>query len=162
MPTRSRTATVPILPLPRGTVLLPGITQQIVVSSDRPDLSALLSSVYARAATQQHRGRIDAVSIACVPLASPLLGPRGHLLLTVSGHAGSEPPEFNADKMRKSDLFGCGVAARIVGMQRQGGDSGDFSILVEGLARVHVDKISQERPCFEGKVTWYHDESKSF
>ena len=148
--------------MPKGTVLLPGITQRILASSDRPDLSALLSSVYSRAANLPNKGRIDAVPIACVPMASPFIGPRGHLLLTGSrdGQDVPEAPEFDAEKTRKSDLFGCGVAAKIVGLQRHGGDTGHFSILVEGLARVRVEKISQERPHFEGKVTWYHDESK--
>ena len=152
-----------ILPLPKGAVLLPGIVQRIEVSSARPDIPALLASVYTRAATKSSNGRIDTVPVACVPMASPLVGPRGQLLLKNSGRDEQtqvmEPPEFEAGKTSKSDLFSCGVAAKITGIEGRG--TSNFALLVEGQSRIWVDKVYQERPFFEGKISWHQDDSES-
>ena len=61
-------AILPLLPLARDSVLLPGVTLRIPLMR-RPDIQALLTSVYSRASPP----KLDAtaVPIGCVPLNSP-------------------------------------------------------------------------------------------
>jgi ATP-dependent Lon protease len=155
--TRTQTATLPVIALPRGSVLLPGVVQRIPVSSNRPDIASLLAAVYTRAASKTPNGRIDTVPIACVPLASPLLGPNGQLLIE-DGERAVSPDRGNVDpaKASKSDLFGWGVAAKITGVEGRG--TGEFTLLVEGVTRVRIDKIYQEKPYLEGKVAYFQEE----
>lgn len=156
---RSQTATLPLIPLPRGTVLLPGLAYRVTVNSSRPDLPALLAYVYELAASKGPDGRIDSIPIACVPVSSPLVGPDGQLLI-----ANGEDPEsaridlVNPGTAKKDDLFGFGVAAKIVGIDGRG--SGEFALRVEGTCRIRVDAIVRERPFFEAKATYYEDEGK--
>lgn len=154
---RSQTTTLPLIPLARGSVLLPGLVQRITVTSSRADIPALLAHVYEQAATQGPNARIDSIPIACIPLSSPLVGPNGQLLL----NNGEEPDtsqlqEINPGAASKSDLYNFGVAAKIVGIDGRG--SGEFSLRVEGTSRIRVEAISRERPFFEGKVTYFEDE----
>ncbi|POR35929.1 Lon protease 2, peroxisomal [Tolypocladium paradoxum] len=153
---RSQSASLPLIPLARGTLLLPGLLQRISVSSSRPDIPALLAHVYERAAAQGPDSRIDSVPIACVPVSSPLVGPTGQLLIN-SGEEidGSQVDEVNPGTASGDDLFGFGVAAKVVGIDGRGG--GEFALRVEGTARVRVDHISRERPFFEAKVTYFND-----
>lgn len=169
---RSHLATLPIITLPRGTVLLPGVVQRIAVSLNRPDIASLLAAVYTRAASKSPNGRIDTVPIACVPLASPLLGPNGQLLIQEGADANADadatakstpPPAAAADndvvdpaKASKTDLYGWGVAAKITGVEGRG--TGEFTLLVEGVTRVRVDKVYEGKAYLEGKVTYYQDE----
>jgi ATP-dependent Lon protease len=50
------------------------------------------------------------------------------------------------------------VAAKISGVEGRG--TGEFALIVEGVARLRIDKITQERPFFEAEVTYKYDESK--
>ena len=154
---RTQTATLPVIALPRGSVLLPGVVQRIAVSSNRPDIASLLAAVYTRAASKTPNGRIDTVPIACIPLASPLLGPNGQLLIQ-DGEQAVSPDRGDVDpaKATKSDLFGWGVAAKITGVEGRG--TGEFTLLVEGVARVRVDKISRDKAYLEGRVVYYQEE----
>ncbi|KAL7796646.1 ATP-dependent protease La [Trichoderma ceciliae] len=154
---RSLTATLPLVPLPRGTVLLPGLVYRVTVNSSRPDLPALLAHVYELAASKGPDGRIDTIPIACVPVSSPLVGPDGQLLITNGEDIESTRVDsVNPGSAKKDDLFGFGVAAKIVGIDGRG--SGEFALRVEGASRVRVDSITRERPFFEAKVTYYEDE----
>ncbi|CAK7565695.1 MAG: hypothetical protein SEPTF4163_003618 [Sporothrix epigloea] len=162
---RSPTLPLPILPLPKGLVLFPGISQRISATADRPDILALLASIYSRAAGDSLAGNtgipyaVTDVPIVCVPMRSPTLGPLGELLLKESREneiSADRVPEFEAGKTAKADLFGCGVVARI--SRIEGRVAGEFTIHVEGRMRVSIDTIDQEHPCFEGKVTLYPDE----
>lgn len=156
---RSQTATLPLIPLARGTVLLPGLVQRVTVSSSRPDLPALLARVYERAATKGPDARIDGIPIACVPVSSPLIGPNGQLLISDGEEIdSSQIQEINPGNAKKADLFNFGVAAKIVGIDGRG--SGEFALRVEGTSRIRVDDITRERPFFEGKVTYFTDEGK--
>lgn len=152
---RPQTATLPLTPLARGAVLLPGLVQRITVSSGRPDIPALLAHVYERAAAKGPDGRIDGVPIACVPVSSPPVGPAGQLLVT----NGDEPDGSPAGPAaaRSHHLFGFGVAAKVVGIDGRG--SGEFALRVEGTARVRVDAVTHERPFFEVSVTYLADAS---
>ncbi|KAL6881129.1 ATP-dependent protease La [Trichoderma novae-zelandiae] len=154
---RAQTATLPLIPLPRGTVLLPGLTYRITVNSGRPDIPALIAHVYELAASNGPDGRIDTIPIACVPVSSPLVGPDGQLLITNGEDVGNTPIDsVNPGTAKKDDLFGFGVAAKIVGIDGRG--SGEFALRVEGSSRVRVDSVTRERPFFEAKVTYYEDE----
>ncbi len=155
---RSLTATLPLIPLPRGTVLLPGLAYRITVNSSRPDIPALLAHVYELAASKGPDGRIDTIPIACVPVSSPLVGPDGQLLITNGEDIdNTRIDSVNPGTAKKDDLFGFGVAAKIVGIDGRG--SGEFALRVAGSSRVRVDGITRERPFFEAKVTYYEDES---
>ncbi|PHH65288.1 hypothetical protein CDD81_2700 [Ophiocordyceps australis] len=153
---RSQSSTLPLVPLGRGAVLLPGLVQRIPVHASRPDIAALLAYIYERAAAKGSDGRIDSVPIACVPLASPLVGPTGQLLINNGEEIdNSQVDDINPGSASKDDIFGFGVAARVVGIDGRG--SGDFTIRVEGTSRIRVDSISRQRPFFEAKVTVFTD-----
>ncbi|OIW31792.1 ATP-dependent protease La [Coniochaeta ligniaria NRRL 30616] len=154
---RGQTATLPLIPLPKGTVLLPGVVQRIPVSSSRPDIASLLATVYTRAATKSPNGRIDRVPIACVPLASPFIGPNGQLL--IQNGQDIDLPErapVSAANITKGDLYGWGVAAKITGVEGRG--TGEFTLLVEGVGRISLDKVYSDRQFLEAKVVYYQDE----
>ncbi|KAK3318530.1 Lon protease C-terminal proteolytic domain-containing protein [Apodospora peruviana] len=154
---RNQTATLPLIILPRDTVLLPGVVQRIAVSSNRPDIASLLATVYTRAASKTPNGRIDTVPIACVPLASPFVGPAGQLLLRNGENAAtSDRPDVNPSKATKSDLFAWGVGAKITGVEGRG--TGEFTLLVEGVARIRVEKIYSDKPYLEARVVYFQDE----
>lgn len=155
---RPKSATLPLIPLPTGTVLLPGVIQRITVSSNRPDIASLLATVYTRAASKSPNGRIDTVPIACVPIASPLIGPNGQLLIQNDDEPVEELTQTVVDpaKATKADLFPWGVAAKITGVEGRG--TGEFTLLVEGISRIKLEKIYSERPYFEAKVAYYPDE----
>jgi ATP-dependent Lon protease len=154
---RTQTATLPLTALPKGSVLLPGVIQPIRVSPNRPDFTSLLAAVSSRAASKTANGRIDAVPIACVPLASPFLGPNGQRFLKNGEQVDDEDrPDINPARLTKADLFTWGVAAKIRGVQGRG--TGEFALLVEGIARIRVEKIYQERAHLEAKITHFHDD----
>lgn len=156
---RSQISTLPLIPLPRGTILLPGLIQRITVNSSRPDIPALLATVYERAASNGPDSRIDSIPIACVPLSSPLVGPDGQLLIRdVEEEVDtSKVEEINPGSAKRGDLFSFGVAAKIVGIDGRG--SGEFALRVEGTSRITIESITKERPFFEAKVTYYNDDS---
>ena len=147
--------TLAILPLPSDAVLLPGITLRIPVEN-RPDIPALLSSVYTQAVTP--KADASAISIGCVPLSSPLLSPDGQNLLD-DGERKSRRRANTFDvspaKATKEDLFTYGTVAKISGVQ--GRRPGELALIVEGVRRFRIDRVTQDRPYFEAEVT-YHDE----
>ena len=154
---RTQTATLPLIILPRGTVLLPGVVQRIAVSSNRPDIASLLATVYTRAASKTPNGRIDTVPIACVPIASPFVGPGGQLLIQDDENSTVHPlQDIDPSKATKSDLFSWGVGAKITGVEGRG--TGEFTLLVEGVARLRVEKIYLDKPYLEARIVYYQDE----
>lgn len=87
------------------------------------------------------------------------MGPNGQLLIENGERDYSKPAhDDSGSKISKSDLFSCGVAAKITGVEGRG--TGDFSLIVEGVTRVKVEKIYQMQPYFEGKVTYLKDKGK--
>ncbi|KPM35603.1 Lon protease 2, peroxisomal [Neonectria ditissima] len=156
---RSQTATLPLIPLARGTILLPGLVQRIAVNSSRPDIPALLAHVYERAATKGPDGRIDAVPIACVPVSSPLVGTNGQLLVGTDDIDSSQIEDVNPGSAKEKDLYNFGVAAKIIGIDGRG--TGEFALRVEGTSRIRIDNITRERPFFTGKVTYFTDDISS-
>jgi len=152
--------TLPVIPLAKDTVLLPGIVLRIPVAGLRPDIPALLSSVYSRAASKSPSQRLDHLHIACVPLNSPVFTKNGQKM--ISRNEQSPQPKERLDikpgSDTKEDLFGYGVAAKISGVEGRG--TGEFALIVEGVARLRIDKITQERPFFEAEVTYEYDEGR--
>jgi ATP-dependent Lon protease len=149
---------LPIIPLPKGSVLLPGVVQRIPVSAQRPDIPALLADVYNRAASRATQDRLDTVPIACFPLASPLLSPDGKLLIE-DGNSHSDvswSEDVDLARVTGSELFGFGTVARITGIEGKG--TGDFALLVRGVARARLEKSHRQQPYLEGKVQYHRDE----
>ncbi|KAG5768186.1 hypothetical protein H9Q72_004210 [Fusarium xylarioides] len=154
---KPQTANLPLIPLARGTILLPGLVQRIPVSSNRPDIPALLAHVYEQAASKGPDTRIDSIPIACVPISSPLISGNGQRLI---GDAEDiDPAEIEnvlPGSAKKTDLFTFGVAAKIIGIDGRG--TGEFALRVEGTTRVRIDSFTRERPYFEAKVTYFHED----
>ena len=155
-------AKLPLIPLAKDTILLPGIVLRIPVPSDRPDIPALLSNVYSRAASKTPSQRLDNVNVVCVPLNSSLLTRDGQKTISENEHSPKpkESSDINPSNASKSDLFGYGVAAKISGVEGRG--TGEFALLVEGVARVKIEKFTQESPFFEAEVTYMHDDGKLY
>ncbi|KAI0406192.1 ATP-dependent protease La [Xylaria palmicola] len=149
----SNSAIVPVIPLAEGTVLFPGSVLRIPVPPSRSDIPALISNVYTRASKGSRR--VDQVPVVCVPLSSPLLGRRGQLLLEKDPERYNDLLEADNRNLRKDRLYGYGVTAKITGIQGQNG--AEFILLVQGISRVSVDKVTQETPFFEAKVHSYGD-----
>ncbi|KAI1327512.1 ATP-dependent protease La [Xylariaceae sp. FL0255] len=134
----------PAVPLAKGTVLFPGSVLRVPVPPSRSDIPALISNVYTRASKASRR--VDQIPVVCVPLASPLLGRRGQNLLQND----NDPTNLNKER-----LFGYGVSAKITGIQGQNG--AEFTLLVQGISRVSLDKVTQESPFFEARVVSHPD-----
>ncbi|KAJ4562833.1 hypothetical protein HRR88_006048 [Exophiala dermatitidis] len=149
-------ATIPLIPLAKDSVLLPGVTLRISVSN-RSDIPLLLSSAFQRA-TKGRSGTAQ-LPVGCVPLNSPFLSPDGKELLDSSEKESSRRVEY-ADiapgNARKQDLFGYGTLAKIIGVQ--GSSNVDPYLVVEGVQRLRIDRIKHEKPYFEAEVTFYEDE----
>ena len=151
---------LPVIPLAKDTVLLPGIILRIPVAGNRSDVPALLSNVYSRAASKSPSQRLENVNIACVPLNSPFLSRNGKKMIADDDRS-PQPKErldINPSAATKEDLFGYGVAAKISGVEGRG--TGEFALLVEGLARIRIDKFTQERPFFEAEVVYEYDDGE--
>lgn len=150
-----RALNLPVIPLATDTVLLPGNGLRIPFAASRPDIPALLSQVYSRSAGKTPAQRYDNVHVICVPLNSPLLSKSGQKLIEGKNNGKEYKIPEPADA-HKQDLFAWGTAAKISGVEGRG--TGEFSLIVEGLSRVRILKVSQERPYFEAEVQYETDE----
>lgn len=153
---QSKSQTLPILPLPKGSVLLPGITLRIPVAN-RTDIPALLTSVF----TKDKRPRVDAtaISIGCVPINSPLLRSDGQQLLDDGNLKTTQQvndEDTNPGDADHRDLFMYGTVAKISGVQGRRAD--DLSLIVEGIRRFKIDRFIQMRPYFEAEVAYLDEE----
>ncbi|KAL9599463.1 MAG: hypothetical protein Q9219_003802 [cf. Caloplaca sp. 3 TL-2023] len=148
----STTQTLPLLPLPKGIVLLPGVTLRIPVAG-RSDVLSLLTSIYTRSRTPKPDAAT--VPIGCVPLKSPLLSSDGQQLIESGERQPQERDDTGYERPGaavKNDLFAYGTVARISGVQGRRPD--DLTLVVEGIRRFKVEHITQERPFFEAAVTY--------
>ena len=153
---QSKSQTLPILPLPQGSVLLPGVTLRIPVAN-RTDIPALLTSVF----TKDKRPRVDATAIliGCVPINSPLLRSDGQQLLDDGNPKRMrriDDEHTNPSDADHRDLFMYGTVAKISGVQGRRAD--DLSLIVEGIRRFRIDRFIQMRPYFEAEVAYLDDE----
>ncbi|KIW01969.1 ATP-dependent protease La [Verruconis gallopava] len=148
----SKSRLLPVVPLPKGQVLLPGVSLRISVVN-RPDVAALLARLYSTSSSQRSAAD-DTVTVACVPLGSPLLSPDGKRLIDAAVPEGKDKhmtQDVHPAVARKEDLFGLGCVARVSGVQQGRGHTG-LSLIVEGLERCVVEKVVKERPYFEAYV----------
>ena len=142
---------LPLIPLARDAVPIPGITLRIPLQN-RPDIAALLSAVYTQATSQ--RTKPSKTLVGCVPLCSPLLSPEGQRLLEDSDTRLRKTAQRLADSPRDAkepDLFTYGVVARVSGVQ--GRKANDLALVVEGLRRFRVERYTQFKPYIECEAT---------
>ncbi|ETN42200.1 ATP-dependent protease La [Cyphellophora europaea CBS 101466] len=148
-------STIPLIPLARDAVLLPGVTLRIPVSG-RADIPLILSSAFQRT---RNRTITANIPIGCVPLNSPYLSKDGKDLIDSDQQESKSEPhqEIHPNKAKKDDIFGFGTLAKIVGVQ--GTPSQEAYLLVEGLQRFKVENILHERPYFEAEVQFFEEET---
>ncbi|CAL5870935.1 uncharacterized protein PFLUO_LOCUS5177 [Penicillium psychrofluorescens] len=147
-----RATKLPLVPLAKGSVLLPGVTLRIPVSN-RPDLANLLSSLVDR---PKRDG--SSITFGCIPLSSPFLSRDGQQLLEGSDADETRREEWDsidAGQARKDDLFGHGTIGKVIGVQRRA--YAEPFLLVQGAQRFTVKRILKDRPYFEAEVL-PHDE----
>lgn len=155
---------LPVVPLAKDTVLLPGVILRIPVPSARADILALLTNLYTKSAAKSISQRLESVQIACVPLNSPLLNKNGQNLISqdeqaARGQDGTSRTIIDPETATKDDLFRYATAAKISGFEGRG--TGELALLVEGAARVRIEKFTQEKPFFEAEVTYLVDPGRS-
>ena len=162
---RSKPQILPVIPLGPGSVLLPGAVQRIPIPEGRPDITAIIGDAYTQAASRAPFRRIDAIPVVLVPLVS-YIGTDGQHLLEdgQQGHGdGSSDADADADAdavvPSRSHLFNIGVASRIIGVEGIG--TGEFALRVEAVARVRLERFTQERPFFQAKVKHLLDLGKN-
>ena len=144
---QTKSQNLPLLPLADDAVLLPGTTLRIPVAG-RSDIPALLTSLYTL--TKSQKLDPSAMLIGCVPLNSKLLNADGQLL--IAGEDGEEPSHsgHSLENVVKKDLFSFGTVAKISGVQ--GRRTNELALIVKGIRRFKVQKITQTKPFFEGRV----------
>ncbi|KAF1919691.1 Lon protease C-terminal proteolytic domain-containing protein [Ampelomyces quisqualis] len=138
---KTSTKVLPLIPLAPPLAVLPGTTLKIPMAN-RSDVAAILAKIYSISPT----ARPDAaITVACVPLNAPTVSP-------ADGAAAPGTTAYASDPMQagKKDVFGYACVARVSGVQ--GRRHGDLSLVVEGLERVQVVDVVQERPYFEGEL----------
>jgi len=144
------TKVLPLIPLGYPLAVLPGTTLKIPIT-DRPDVAAILAKIYSISSTAKPDA---AITVACVPLCSADLSKDGKLLIEEGpeGKKSKGKTVFETEPVNatKKDLFGYACIAKVSGVQ--GRRQGDLSLSVEGLERVEVVDVLQERPYFEGEL----------
>ncbi|KAK8060453.1 Lon protease 2- peroxisomal [Apiospora saccharicola] len=135
---------MPLIPLAKGSVLFPGSVLRIPVPSSRGDIPAMLSNVYARASKGSRR--VDEIPVVCVPITSPLLSSRGQLLLANDPDKYNELLEADTAIIKKENIYGYGVTAKITAIQGQNWGS------LACWCKESVDKVTQAEPFFEGRI----------
>ncbi|KMP08780.1 ATP-dependent protease La 2 [Coccidioides immitis H538.4] len=152
--TSSRTMKLPLIPLAKGTLLLPGTTLRIPLA-DRSDIPILLTSVFSR--SSQRYGNAPVI-VGCVPLGSPLLSKDGQRLLEDGEHENErsqDTTKVDPARASRGDLFGYGTVAKIIGVQ--GRPNAEPYMLVEGAKRFTIRKFTKDKPHFEAEVVVYDE-----
>ncbi|KAL8705078.1 MAG: hypothetical protein Q9201_001804 [Fulgogasparrea decipioides] len=154
---QSKSQTLPIVSLPKGVVLLPGVTLRIPVAG-RSDVFSLLTSIYSR--SRNPKADAAALPVGCVPLNSPLLSSDGQQLLEGQHQPSQEQDdEYSAPEDAVRDgLFRYGTVASISRVEGRRQD--DFTLVVEGLRRFRIDRFTQEKPFFEASVSYIDRDGK--
>jgi ATP-dependent Lon protease len=152
--------TLPLVILPKDTVLLPGIIIRVPIAN-RLDILALLSKVYSRAGTQNERlSKEDSTAIGCIPLKSSLLNSEGQKLIDVKGAEESNGGSaVDLAQATTADLFGYGTVAKVVGID--GRRTAEPAIAVEGVSRFKIEKFVRDRPYIEAEVKHLNDECEN-
>ena len=148
-------ATIPLVPLPKDSVLLPGVTLRISIAT-RPDIPILLQSAFSQAVASR---RDSSLTVGCVPLQPAYLSPDGQQLLESKRKDGWRRPEHietDSERASKDGLFRYGTVAKLIGVQ--GRSNSEPSLLVEGIQRFRIDQITQYKPYLQAKVTFYNED----
>ena len=149
---------IPIIPLARGSVLLPGVTHRIPIQ-DRADVPALLTAIYADVVSSKRDG--STVVAGCVPLCSPLLSPEGQKLLEDSEdrvrNTAKQLSDPNQVKL-ETDMFVYGTTVKITGIQ--GRRQSELRLVVEGLQRFRIERFTQFKPFVQCEVTIVPEDGK--
>ncbi|OAL04102.1 ATP-dependent protease La [Phaeosphaeriaceae sp. SRC1lsM3a] len=144
---KTSTKVLPLIPLAPPLAVLPGTTLKIPITN-RSDVAAILAKIYSISPTAKPDASI---TVACVPLNSNTVSPKdGRLLIEDGAKTGKIVYESDPMQATKKDVFGYACVAKISGVQ--GRRQGDLSLVVEGLERVQVLDVVQERPYFEGEL----------
>jgi ATP-dependent Lon protease len=149
-------ATIPLIPLPKDAVLLPGVTLRIPIAL-RPDIPILLQSAFSKAASSR---RGSSLTVGCVPLKSPYLSHDGQRLLESTGadsQRSQQHLELDPVKASKDDLFHYGTVAKLIGVQ--GRSNSEPSLLVEGIQRFGIHQVLQRKPYLRAEVTFYDEDT---
>lgn len=156
-PSKSRaTKVLPLIPLAPPLAVLPGTTLKVPITN-RADVAAILAKIYSISPTAKPDA---AITVACVPLCSSQLGRHGALLIEEGKNEKQGKAVFESDPVNatKKDIFGYGCIAKVSGVQ--GVRQGDLSLIVEGLERVEIVDVLQERPYFEGELRGVDEHSE--
>ncbi|KAF3942376.1 hypothetical protein ABW19_dt0203464 [Dactylella cylindrospora] len=161
---------LPIIPLPAGHVLLPGVMKRIHVT-DRPDVVALLRKVFGRSPEEFLSNAHNLVG--CVPLKAPspfqfLRDKSDQRHVEGESESPLEREAFGVEDLAEriinavirpdtkipvpNDLFTHGVSAKVVGLEER--TVGGMTILVEGQAVFKVLKFVQDNPYIEAEVEY--------
>lgn len=152
-PSSKSTKVLPLIPLAPPLAVLPGTTLKVPITN-RADVAAILAKIYSISPTAKPDA---AITVACVPLNSPQLAGDGKLL--IDDGSGETKVVFESDPVNatRKDIYGYGCIAKVSGVQ--GRRQGDLSLVVEGLERVEIVDIVQERPYFEGELRSVDEQS---
>ncbi|KAG9378387.1 Lon protease 2 peroxisomal [Pyrenophora tritici-repentis] len=143
---KTSTKVLPLIPLAPPLAVLPNTTLKIPITN-RSDVAAILAKIYSVSPT----ARPDAsITVACVPLNSSTVSPDGQLLIDDARRGDKTMYESDPIRASKKDIFGWACVAKVSGVQ--GRKQGDLCLVVEGLERVQVVDVVQERPYFEGEL----------
>ncbi|KAH7061929.1 Lon protease C-terminal proteolytic domain-containing protein [Paraphoma chrysanthemicola] len=144
---KTSTKVLPLIPLAPPLAVLPGTTLKIPITN-RSDVAAILAKIYSISPTAKPDA---AITVACVPLNSNTISPKDGRLLIEDGLK-SDKTVYESDPIQagKKDIYGYACVAKVSGVQ--GRRQGDLSLVVEGLERVRVVDVVQERPYFEGEL----------
>lgn len=143
---------LPIIPQTTGQVLLPtGVIQRIPVSPHQPEIPSLLANIYTRAAAQKSTSGIENIAVACIPIKPEALSEASE------NENAEEVDHLTAAPIEAQDLGTYGVRAKITGFDGNG-STGEFALLVKGISRIRIERLTQDRPFFEGQATEHVDE----
>lgn len=148
------TKVLPLIPVAPPLAVLPGTTLKVPITN-RSDVAAILAKIYSISPTAKPDA---AITVACVPLNSNQLSRDGKLLIEEGKKGNKTVFESDPVNATKKDIFGYGCVAKVSGVQ--GRRQGELSLVVEGLERVEVVNVVQERPYFEGELRSVDEQGK--
>lgn len=152
----SSSKVLPLIPLAPPLAVLPSTTLKIPIAN-RSDIAAILAKIYSISSTAKPDA---AITVACVPLNSSHVSPRdGKLLIEDGTEIKRTVYETDPVNATKKDVFGYACVAKVSGVQ--GRRQGELSLVVEGLQRVRVVDVVQDRPYFEGELEAVEEFGKS-
>ena len=146
---------VPLIPLARDSVPFPGVSLRIPLS-DRPDIPALLTSLFSRHTKPKQNN--PPILVGCIPLCSPYLSNDGQWLLGDANKDRSRSMDeepIDPAAAQEGDLFGYGTVAKVIGVQ--GKAQSEPYLLVEGAKRFSINKIIRHKPFLEAEVHLYDE-----